>query len=82
LPYVTAWDPRPPGGCWVVELDGVRLRDCFAADSEHGWADVYARDASGRKMLNKKRDGVVMRRMYGNVRIYAGLPPDNQTRKP
>lgn len=50
-----------------VLLDGTELEEVVELDDVQGWAIFNVTDESGRPFLNADLDGVVRKRVYGNV---------------
>lgn len=53
----------------VVRLDGQLLKECVMADTKRGCALIAETDAVGGIVLNRAKDQVKMRQMFGRVEI-------------
>jgi hypothetical protein len=52
-----------------VLLDGRPLAHCVEADDSAGWAIVADTDELGRIKVNRQRDEIVCRRVFGSIRF-------------
>jgi len=54
---------------YEVFLDGKKLHDCYAADSDKGLAIVSERHSDGELVLRVDRSGFKMKTVYGKIEI-------------
>ena len=53
----------------TVFLAGLKLADCYACDTDAGWADVYLHRADGQVLVDWQRQSIVSWRLAGDVRF-------------
>lgn len=52
-----------------VLVDGVKIKRCFEASEDEGWADVWKADSTGKVLLNDAGDAPQRERLHGQVEI-------------
>ncbi len=58
---------EPDGHKWQPYLDGEKLDDCVAFDTDAGTATVYARNENGRHIIDHDNDELVRKVVTGVV---------------
>ncbi len=48
-------------------LNGEKLKNCFAANEEEGWVDIYLRDPDDHYILNEDKKSLKTTRLTGKV---------------
>lgn len=59
------------GRVWCDGLERKYVRRCKTG--VNGWVQYYIKDSNGRSVLNRERDAVLTRVVYGIVRFERGL---------
>ena len=63
-----SWDDVNPPPCAQVFLDGTAIGNVLTCHTgKSGWLVCVQHDNNGRVALNQEGDGILSRRMFGNV---------------